>query len=250
MKNSIKIIAWACALSLPLVACRERVVHRYESENSVYFFKGADLYNTFVQEDSLLYNFATKENSRQKDTLHLRVLTAGFLADRERPVLLAQVNHGGTTDAVAGTHYVDFGDPGISDRMVVLAGNERAELPVVLLRDPSLRSQEARIVIELRENAYFKVVMPDLSRFVIKITDMITRPSNWDSIWQFYLGNWGPEKMRFLVEYVGIADFEGLHDASEMLFYRSKATEKLLEYNNTHEEPLAEANGVLVTFPT
>jgi hypothetical protein len=245
-----RIIAWACALSLPLVACEERVVHKYESENSVYFFKGAEQYNTFVQGDSLLYNFTAKANARQRDTIRVRVLTAGLLSDRERPVLLAQVNHGEASDAVAGAHYVGFDDPEVSDWMVVPAGSAQVDLPIILLRDPSLRSREARIVIELRENSHFKVVMPDLSRFVVKITDMISRPNNWDSLWQYYLGNWGPEKMRFLAEYVGIADFEGRHEASEMLFYQSKAIEKLLEYNNAHEEPLAEADGTLVTFPS
>lgn len=250
MKNSIKVIAWGYALSFLLVACEERVVHKYESENSIYFFKGSEQYNTFVQSDSLLYNFTVKENSRQRDTIYLRVLTAGFLSDLERPVRLVQVNYGGELDAVAGAHHVDLEDPEVNGQMVIPAGSVRASLPIILLRDPSLRSQEMRIVIELQENNHFKVVMPDLSRFVVKITDMIMRPSNWDTLWQSYLGNWGPEKMRFLSDYVGIADYEGRHEASEMLFYRSKAIEKLLEYNNTHERPLTEADGTLVTFPS
>ncbi|MDR0765435.1 MAG: DUF4843 domain-containing protein [Odoribacteraceae bacterium] len=244
------VMTWTFALVLPLLSCEEKVVHRYESENSLYFFKGAEQYNTFVQSDSLTYNFMAKQGDRQRDTIRLRVLAAGFLSDRDREVYLVQINGDNPLAAVGGTHYVPFDDPGVAGSMVIPAGSTRADLPVIVSRDPSLRSQEVRLEVELRENAHFKVVIPELSRFVIKIVDMIAKPANWDFLWQSYLGNWGPEKMRFLADYVGIADFEGTHEATEMLFYRSKAIEKLNEYNSTREEPLTEADGTLVTFPT
>jgi hypothetical protein len=246
MKN--KIIIWSCAACLAFASCEEKVVHKYESENSVYFYRGAELYNTFVQYDSLIYNFVEKKSDRLRDTVRVRVRTAGFLSDRDREVQLVQINHGDSLAAVAGKHYIGFDDPEMAGRLLIPAGSIQADLPVVLLRDASLRSREMRIEIELRENGHFKIVMPDLSRFVIKFTDMIARPANWETSWRPYLGEWGPEKMRFLVEYVGVADFEGQHGASDMLYYRSKAIEKLIEYNNTHATPLTEADGTLVSF--
>jgi hypothetical protein len=250
MKNKVKIIAWGCALFLPLTACKEQVVHKYESENSIYFFRGSENYNTFVQNDSLFYNFTAKDGFRQKDTVHVRLLTTGFLSDRDRPIRLVQVNLGGESDAVAGTHYVGLDDLEVRDWLVIPAGSERVNLPIILLRESSMRSREVRVVLELQENDYFKVVMSSASRFVIKITDMIARPNNWEISWQPYFGNWGPEKMRFLTDYVGIVNFEERYELTEVFFYRSKAIEKLLEYNNSHANPLAEADGTLVTFPS
>lgn len=238
-------ITWTLLLPLLLPCCKEQVVHRYESENSLYFFKGSENYNTFVQSDSLAYNFTEKQAGRLRDTIRLSVLAAGFLSDIDRDILLVQA----AGDAVAGTHYLGFDDPSLAGSLVIPMHSARVDLPVILLRDPSLRSREVRLELELRENNYFKVVIPELSRFVIKITDMIAKPSNWDSLWKAYFGAWGLEKMRFLADYVGIADYEGTHGASEMLYYRSKAIEKLTEYNNTHETPLTEADGTPVTFP-
>ncbi|MDR0545016.1 MAG: DUF4843 domain-containing protein [Odoribacteraceae bacterium] len=244
--NSINTRAFALLLALLFLSCRERVVHRYESENSIYFFRGSENYNTFVQVDSLSYNFTEKQPGRLRDTIHLRVLSAGFLSDADRAVRVAQTS----PNALAGVHYADFDDPALAGRFIVPAGSARGELPIVILRDPSLRSRVVRIEIKLQENDHFKVVIPELSRFVIKVTDMIAKPSNWDFLWASYMGAWGPEKMRFLADYVGIADYEGAHDASEMLYYRSVAIEKLTEYNNTHATPLAEADGAPVTFPS
>ncbi|MDR2414858.1 MAG: DUF4843 domain-containing protein [Odoribacteraceae bacterium] len=244
------IMTWTILLALPLLACQEKIVHRYESENSLYFFKGADQYNTFVQSDSLTYNFTTKQGQHQRDTIRLRILAAGFLSDSDREIRLVQVNSDNPLAAGEGVHYVPFDDPEVAGSMFVPAGSTRAEIPVIVSRDSSLRSREVRLEIELQENSHFKVVIPELSRFVIKITDMIAKPVNWDVLWKSYLGNWGPEKMRFLADYVGIADYEGTHEATEMLFYRSKAIEKLNEYNSTRDTPLAEADGSLVTFPT
>ena len=248
--NSMNTHAIALLFALLFLSCEERVVHRYESENSLYFFWGSENYNTFVQQDSISYNFTEKQSSRLRDTIHLRVLSAGFLSDSDRAVRIAQTLADGSPNALPGTHYVDFDDPALAGRFIVPAGSTRAELPIVILRDPSLRSQVVRLEIELRENDHFKVVIPELSRFVIKITDMIAKPSNWDFLWASYMGTWGPEKMRFLADYVGIADYEGTHDASEMLYYRSVAIEKLTEYNNTHATPLTEADGTPVTFPS
>jgi hypothetical protein len=234
---------------LLLAACQERVVHKYQSENSIYFFRGAERYNAFVQNDSLTYNFMTKQPPRQRDTVYLRILTAGFLSPLDRHFQIAQINRGDTLDAIPGEHYIPLDNPEMANHITIPAGSVQIDLPVVLLRHATLRSREVRLQLQLQENQNFKIAIPDNSRFIIKITDMVGRPNNWDTLWQYYLGDWGPEKMRFLVEYIGITDFEGIHDAPQMTFYRSKAIEKLAEYNQTHQTPLAEADGTLVTFP-
>jgi hypothetical protein len=247
MKNNVIGIAWCITLLLLFPACREQVVPRYESENSIYFYNGADVYNTFVQRDSLKYNFMNKTDDRERDTVHVHVFAAGFLSDEDRSYKLVQANHGGATDAEAGIHYVRFDDPAYEGRFVIPAGTMQGSFPVILLRDPSLRSREIRVEFELQANEHFMTIIPDQSRFVVKITDMFSQPDNWEALWQFYFGVWGPEKMRFLKRYVGIDDFEYAYPPNRLMHYQSEARKKLAEYN-ANNPPLTEEGGIPISF--
>lgn len=254
MKSRLYIVLPGLFSLLFLLSCEEKIVQKYESENSVYFFRGRDYEQDISQYDSINYSFIVKENQRLRDTVYIQAIAVGFLSDRDREIELVQVKGGGAGDAVAGTHFVGLDDPEVKGRYVIPAGMTKVKLPIILLRDASLRSREIKLELELRENDFFRIVMPENSKFLIKISDMLTEPSNWN-LWKSFFGEWGPVKMKFIIDYTGFTDFENYYsiDQATKNYYKMKAKEKLKEVNKEREEnklgPLSEEDDTVVVFP-
>lgn len=251
MEIKLKYIWMLAAVVFLLAGCEEKVTLLYENEPALYFFKGTDYTNNFKQGDSLIYSFYTKELGRVRDTVYLNIRTMGLPAEAPRAVSLVQANTGNRTDAIAGIHYVAFDDPEVKDLMVIPANAVMADIPVILLRDKSMKSFEFRLNLEIRENDYFKVGLDTQKSFLIRLSDMAAPPDNWKS-WSYTFGEWGPVKMRFIMDYVGVTDFEKYaeYTSAELTYLQMKAIQKLEEYNQKNNTILTEDDGVtIVEFP-
>lgn len=76
---------------------------------------------------------------------------------------------------------------------------------------------------------------------MVQTTARAEKPGNWDSSWKYIFGDWGSEKMWFIVNYLGYRDFNlTILDGGYKDYLKLKAHAKLAEYNQTHEEPLCE----------
>ncbi|MFR5661135.1 MAG: hypothetical protein ACLUDU_25190, partial [Butyricimonas faecihominis] len=62
-------------------------------------------------------------------------------------------------------------------------------------------------------------------------------------------GEWGSRKMKFMTDETGIIDWNINPDSQYTIYLVAKCKNALNEYNETHEEKLAEADGTLVEFP-
>ncbi len=232
-------------------ACEEKNVALYEDEPALYFWRGTDYNNDFRQYDSLAYSFFVKEITRERDTVYVQLRTMGLPVDYPRAVKLVQTNSGEQGAAMAGTHFAAFDRAEMAPHMVVPAGAVVADIPVVILRDPSMKNQEFRLELEVVRNEHFVVGLEDQKKFLIKISDMTFKPSNWSS-WQSYFGDWGPVKMWFIINYVGVSDFENYSQYSSAMlkFYKMKANQKLEEYNRDNKTILTEDDEItVVSFP-
>lgn len=238
-------------VGLSLYACEEKVVMLYENKPGLYFYEGDDWTHNVHQYDSIVYSFYIKETSRERDTLYLRICTMGIPSGEPRPIRLIQTNTGAADAAVAGTHYVAFDDPEVAAQMVIPAHAVMADIPFIVLRDPSMKTREFRINLEIAENEAFGVGLDAQKSFLLKVSDVTAPPANWSS-WQYYLGDWGPAKMRFLIDYVGLSDFDKFSQfsQSELEYYKMKANQKLNEYNDANKTILMEYDRITpVTFP-
>ncbi|MDR2131578.1 MAG: DUF4843 domain-containing protein [Odoribacteraceae bacterium] len=241
-----------CGLLLPALfflagACEELVVNKYQDDPSLYFYRGTfdDFGNG--QFDSLVYSFYLKENTRTRDTLWVEVRLSGLPSPDARPVPVKQLATD-TLDAEPGTHYLPFDDPEVTSLFVLPANAVKAKLPIVVLRDTTLKVAERTLLLELGTNSHFSPGIEGQTRFLVRFSDLTAQPSNWNTMWKNVFGTWGPVKMRFIIDHVGFSNFDLKEILGDMRDYlQTKARQKLAEYN-AKNEPLKELDGTRVRF--
>jgi hypothetical protein len=230
-----------------LFSCQEKEIDRYENDPRLYFFRSSYVQG---QRDSISASFFILGNLASRDTVYLEIRTMGMPSTERRFFKVEQMNVGEAHAAISGKHFVAFDDEVYKSLWVVEPGEITATLPIILLRDASLKSEEVRLEITFAENEYFKSGIINNSRFVIKISDYATKPATWDG-W-YVLGAWGPQKMLFLIQYVGI-DFNDdptkyTADYNYLMYLMGLANEALANYTASHDKPLQEEDGTLVSF--
>lgn len=222
---------------LLLIGCERYDAQVFEGEARLSFSRGE---NGTGQQDSILQSFFVLPDTQLRDTVWVEVALMGYPVNESRPVKIVQTNQDSSDAAIAGVHYVAFDSEELSDLMVVGANQAKARIPVVLLRDISLKTGKKRLEMAIEENAYFKRGIDADCRFMVQTTEKAERPTNWDSAWKSYFGTWSSQKMWFIVNYLGLDDFEAEYDTGYKKYLKQKAHSKLNEYNATHDEPLCD----------
>lgn len=223
-------------MALLAVGCERYDAQLFEEEARVCFLRG-DSGNG--QQDSILQSFFVVPEAQDRDTVWVEITLMGFPVNEVRPVKIVQTNQDAEDAAVAGTHYIAFDDAELKDLMVMGANQVTAKIPVVLLRDISLKTGKKRLEMTIGENDYFKRGIDADCRFMVQTTELAEKPANWDNAWKkSYFGEWSSQKMWFIVNYLGLDDFEAEYDAGYKKYLKQKAHSKLNEYNATHDEPL------------
>ena len=227
----------------------------------------------FLQQDgvnkTLTKTFIFDNSEVDRDTVYIPMRTMGFVTSYDRPIGIEQaeaVFEDGVqgANAVPGVHFVPFDDPEYVKFAVVKAGQAEAQLPVILLRDPSLADGEVTLRIRIVENKEFVPINPQNSEKLIVFSDMMMQPEKWDDVFAKFFGNWGPVKYRFMLDNTNERwDDEFIetliNDIPYLMFWKARLRELLAEENARREaageEPLREApkpgeyEGELVSFP-
>ena len=168
----------------------------------------SDFYPNFAEET---YTFVYGSADLKEDTLWYEVETMGILKDQDRAITIVQIATG-NNDAVPGQHYVAFNDPTLKSKYIIPAGKSRTKIPVVLLRDASLKEKSVTLRFSLQANEYFELGYPEFSTRQVIFTDQLTEPAEWsynpwpeygDYSLKSYFGAWGPVKMQFFIEETG-----------------------------------------------
>lgn len=217
------------------------------------------------------YSFVYAGATVTTDTIWVEVETMGFTSDKDRPVSLEQLD---TTAcmAVPGKHYVAFDDPSMASYYVIPAGKARATLPIVVLRDASLKDTSVVLKFTFRENEYFHHGYPVFQTRVITITDRLSEPSAWNKQYYYdtshpswgtysfadYFGAYGPVKHQFLIDQNGKAWDDDyitslMEGDSNYLNYLMQEMQKALAKLNAERQAqgldvLREADGTEVTI--
>lgn len=197
--------------------------------------------------------FVYDPESLTRDTIYVPVKSMGFLRDYDRFVRFEQVKLDSVFNAESGVHYVAFDDAEVKDLMFLPAGQETAEIPIIVLRDPTLRDTVVVLQLRIVENEYFK--LGDLNRVevLVEIGDMPMKPANWLSMFRTY----GRVKHRFLINYFGWRFDEETFEMfkSDYLYAMTIRTKAQTELNRVNaeraargEKPLCESDGTLVRF--
>ncbi len=128
--------------------------------------------------------------------------------------------------------------------------------PIILLRDPGLHDLELEHPLELRltveQNEWFVPGIATQRNYVITVTDVAGPPSNWGSVWQARFGAFGLEKFALMNQATPDFDWELMERPApwddEMKYMLAKTRALLGQYNATHDEPLKEKDGTVVSL--
>lgn len=248
-KNIIRIICvlvsfWAMS------ACQEETLTEYENDPRLSFGE--------KQDSVVVQSFFVLNSKIGRDTVFLQVETLGYPENYDRPFAVVQSNEGKTDAAVAGVHYLAFTEPEIQEQLMIPAGKVSAEIPVIVFRDRSLQEKIYQLQVDILENEYFKPGLVNHTTCMVRISDMADKPLLWESFWKEWFGEWSPVKMKFIIDYVGLTDFENKPSSvAEANYFKAKANEQLKIYNAAHPEaplctghnPALEQCDHCITFP-
>ncbi len=253
MKRKTIYIALLAIIAL-LSAC-EQDLPVYSDTTSRLYFKKAYL------SDSLTSYSFSYHGDVTSDTVWVTVQNLGFIANHDRSFELEQVMTG-TDDAVAGKHYVSFDDAEYKKHLVIKADSTTARIPIVVLRDASLKTSTVTLKFTIKENAEFKPGFKSQMNRYIQITDRLAKPSNWGGYCNWYFGTYGPVRHQFMIkvtgekwdeDYISKQQFDSYTaDQAYMSFICSKLAAALAVENAEREaqglSPLAEEDGTLIGF--
>jgi hypothetical protein len=195
MKNKfLKYFALAAVIAV-MSAC-ERDLEKYNAGS------GLNFYYQNSSDTLVTYSFVYGSTVATSDTVWLKVQTMGFLSDEDREINVEQIATG-ISDAVAGTHYLSFDDASLKSYYIMPAGKSLDSIPVVLLRDASLKDTSVNLLIKIKTNSEFTLVNSDKNTVQVVFTDKLSKPSCWAYYAEGYFGTYGPVKHQWLIEQTG-----------------------------------------------
>ena len=200
--------------------------------------------------------FVYDSASVRRDTVYATVNAMGFVRDYPRSFRVEQISYKEDSiwNAIPGTHYVALDDPEVVKEMIIPAGEVSGKIPIIALRDASLRDTSVLLRLKIVANDVFLPGDPDRLELSVEIGDQLMQPSNW-----MVFGAYGKVKHRFLVEHFPPMRFDEetfddfRNDLQYGRFINSKAKNLLAQENAQREAegkgPLCEADGTEVKFP-
>ena len=137
-----------------------------------------------------------------------------------------------------------------------------------LLNDPNMFSQrDGTIHFRLKENNEFAIGTENHQTFTMILKNYLAKPDNWDNAnfpripLSNYFGTYSRVKYQFMIEVLGLIDFEINYNTQTAydeernvvssvyaVHLQQLMQRALIEYNETHDEPLTDEYGLPVTF--
>ncbi|WP_316751730.1 DUF4843 domain-containing protein [Pedobacter gandavensis] len=206
------------------------------------------------------YTFFYKSEDVLQDTVFFDIYAIGGTSSKDRRFKLEQVQVDGVSNAVPGVHFISFDDPGVSKSLVIKAGQVHSRVPVIMLRDVSLKTADAVLRVNVVENENFKKGEANYLWRRLDFTDRINKPAAWGGIYQnTYYGKYSTVKHKFMIdktgeiwdqEFMSVLQDPLLPDPSRIMYYMSVIKAALINYNIAHPgNPLRDEVGDLVVFP-
>lgn len=222
-----------------------------------------------------------------KDTIYIRVNTIGGITAADRPVKLQQIPEydysyvrdpvtNQITDTIAtekpfkavpGIHYVALDDKSLESRMVIRANRAFDSIPVILLRDATLKDNSYRLRLKVMANTEFTTGEKNATEVTIVFSDKLERFFSWrvDTYTAeafSWLGKYSTAKHQFMIDVLKENIDEAWYQASKLSGSLrddvNNLKQALLDFNNnpaniaSGKAPLRETSAPsspLVTFP-
>ena len=272
-----KIICSIAVLLVIAAGCRK-------AENLMYNdIARVQLSDTTAMSATFVYDAA----SVVRDTVLVQVNTIGNIAGYDRPVKLMQVPEYDYTyvrdsltnqikdtvkterpfKAIPGIHYVDLNDPSVAPLMVVKANAVTAMIPIILLRDTSLKTNSYRLRLQLVANDQFGLGEVNARSKTLVFSDRLERFYSWrvdngTAAAFTTFGKYSTGKHQFMINALMVnideAWYQAMIQAGAIQQYQNTLKVALTQFNTNPENiasgkaPLRETNSptsLVVTFP-
>lgn len=233
MKSAVAI----CVATLTLAACS---VDDFTYQDTARVrLEGPEIYAAGT--DSLTFSFVTYSSDTQEKVMDIDVLVMGNVAEYDRTAAVQVVAD--KTTATSDQYELPL-------TVTIPAGEAKGTLPVTLKRSETLQTKAVRLCIEVASSSDFQVGVEEQKQFTLIWNDILTMPSNWDDLEEFF-GSYSNTKYRFMIENAdGITEFDAdTMSWAQLQSYKMKFQNALNDYNDAHPgNPLRDENGVLVSF--
>ncbi|MEI5983445.1 MULTISPECIES: DUF4843 domain-containing protein [Sphingobacterium] len=242
MKNWTNIFGFLCSL-LFLIGCSEDKPLMYQEDSKVYFLKNT----TETSRDSIEKSFAFDPTNVTSDTIALNFRIIGFPKDVDREIAV-KVKEGST--AKLGYHFK-------IDNLFIPANSSNGSAELIFFRREGLKDSTVRADLLIAENENFEVGYEDvignskINRVTLRfsITDLLSKPTNWQTLWQNMFGDYSNTKILFLTQQLNYTAWNVPYlfpqDQSNMI---NKARIAIYEYEKMNG-PLMDENGNRVIIP-
>lgn len=255
----LKYLFFAVAFSTLLGACKQDQYYLYNDVGRLQF--GPDpsrIYTaSFNLADTLKrYTFYYEEEQITEDTVFFDLYAVGGVSDMDRPFQLVQETVAGADNAVAGVHYKAFDHQDLANHYVIKAGFVHTRVPIVLLRDASLKQMVYTLKLRVAPNEHFLEGEPTNLWRKVEFSDRLSQPTLWDaSITQYRLGKYSAVKHEFMINVTG-QDWDDdfmesiATNLAVMGYWQGVLKIALIDYNNQNPDNLLmDEEGELVVFP-
>ena len=251
MKN----ILLALGILLMFSACNEQDIPGYSGRDFV----------QFGDNETYKYSFVISGSKVVRDTVWVRAFCSGSLGKDIRHFKLEQVpeyvfsyiydEKGSIIDSMLikqdnqaepSVHYVPFDDPGYLELCNVPKDSVTFNVPVILLRDASLKEKEKALSFQFIMNDDFEPGDPETGIMKFLISDMLFYPEAWSNYTTRpelvgsspIFGHYGKIKHQMLIDVSGGPwDNEYIDGLSyeKKLFYKNLAAKELQKINEARE---------------
>jgi hypothetical protein len=233
------------------------------------------------------FTFVYEAPAVLRDTVYVSLNTIGGITDQDRKVTLEQVTEYDVTytrdpvtnkiidstvkekpfKAVPGKHYVPLNDPSMQSLLVIRANKASDSLPIILLRDTSLKSNSYRLRLKIVANDVFAIGETKAVERTLLFSDRLERFESWKTdgsaspAYNFF-GKYSVAKHQFMVDVLKVriddAWYKAIAAAQAISHYRALVKDALAAFNadpaniSAGKAPMRETNdpgSPLITFP-
>lgn len=255
IKNILGVLAFA-GLTLSLPGCTHEEVSTYDPANTSLNIWVGNEYSVY-ESTSYNYSYAYEEGAV---TFYAQI--SGMPANHDRKFTLEP--YGDSYEIMANTIR--------QEEYTLPAGEIKGEYQVHFntqkLSDPDLFTvKDGTISFRVKPSDVFELGAEGRQSFTVILRNYLAKPDNWDSAnyprvpLSNYFGTYSRTKYQFMIEHLGMSEFDITYFASTSydeatntvspayaVYLQQLMQEALIEYNATHDTPLTDEFGNLVTF--
>lgn len=185
------------------ISCDNEKYNFYEGEAYIQF--GPEPYRIYnggydYRDTVKTFSFAYSNESVKQDTIFFDIYAIGGIKPYDRVFKLEQMMIKESENAISEVHYKSFESSELASHYVIQKDSIHARVPIVMLRDESLKEKEFTLQFQVVSNKEFKTAETRLLWRRLIFADKMVKPNKWDQLERYYLGKYSVTKHKWMIE--------------------------------------------------